>query len=307
MGHSRAASELALVGVTVLWAGTFLLIKRALPWCDPIAFVTLRFSIASIVAIAIWRSTLGQLRQPAVWKHGMILGLTYAIGFYLQTWGLQHTTIARSALFTGTFVVFVPVLQRLWWRRYPTAPEWWGALTGMIGIALLARPEAGSLNVGDWATLAGALAWSYYMGYMSYAGIETLGNIGTGALVIMQCSVTAALGVVTHLVAYAVSWPAEQFLGKFAIVWNADVVGALLYTSVLASVVTTYLQTRLQPGVSAVRVALIFALEPVIATLLGIIAHGERLRVMEALGALMIVGAAFFPILTRAEVQRDKG
>ncbi len=304
MARSRRFAELGLVGVTILWAGTFLLIKRALPWCDPIAFVTLRFGVASIVALLIWGKSLAQLGYSNGWRHGVILGVTYAIGFFLQTWGLQHTTIARSALFTGTFVVFVPLLQLSLWRRHPTSREWWGALFGMAGIALLARPEAGSLNAGDWATLGGALVWSYYMGYMSYAGIETIGKIGTGALVVMQCSVTAVLGIIFHGAAFLLGSPTENYLGKFAVGWNTDVVIAVLYTSVLASVVTTYLQTRLQPGISAARVALIFALEPVFATLLGIAVQGEQLRPLEALGAAMIVTAAMLPAVTNLRMQQ---
>jgi len=297
-------AELALVGVTMLWAGTFLLIKRALPWCDPIAFVTLRFALASVVAVVVWHASIRRRTDRHLWKHGAVLGITYAIGFFLQTWGLERTTIARSALFTGTFVVFVPILQRWIWRRHPTRREWWGAVLGMLGIALLARPEAGSLNAGDWATLGGALVWSYYMGYMSYAGIETLGSVGTGALVVIQCGVTATLGGALHLLAYGLHSADEHFLGKFAIVWNGDVVIALFYTSVLATVVTTYIQTRVQPGISAARVALIFALEPVFATILGIVAQDERLRPMEMLGASMIVTAAMLPALTAGGVRR---
>jgi drug/metabolite transporter (DMT)-like permease len=128
------------------------------------------------------------------------------------------------------------------------------------------------------------------MGYMSYAGIEQLGAMGTGMLVVLQCGITAAIGAV----AYAVG----RVHGSAPVVWNADVVIALLYTSILASVVTTYVQTRVQPGVSAARVALIFALEPVFATLLGIVVQGERLRLLEALGATFIVIAAALPSLT---------
>lgn len=288
--RTEAGKELALVGITLLWAGTFLLIKRALPYCDPIAFVALRFALATLAAVLIWRGSIGLLRNRRLLRYGIVLGVSYALGFYLQTWGLQYTTIARSAFFTGTFVVFVPLLQRILWRKHPTAPEWWGVVFGTAGIGLLSSPDAGSLNIGDVATLAGALAWSYYMGYMSYAGIEQLGAMGTGMLVVLQCGITAAIGAV----AYAVG----RVHGSAPVVWNADVVIALLYTSILASVVTTYVQTRVQPGVSAARVALIFALEPVFATLLGIVVQGERLRLLEALGATFIVIAAALPSLT---------
>lgn len=284
--------------VALLWGGTFLLIKRALPWCDPIAFVTIRFALATVAAAIVWHSKLNQLRHSLVWRHGLMLGVTYAAGFYLQTWGLLHTTIARSAFFTGTFVVFVPLLQKIVWRRHPTAREWWGVALGLIGVAFLSSPEAGSLNRGDIATLIGALIWSYYMGYLSYAGIEQLGMIGTGTLVVLQCGVTAVLGGIIHALTYAVGDGIGLSIGYFRIRWTADVVLALLYTSLIASVLTTYVQTRVQPGISAVRAALIFAMEPVFATLLGVIVQGEHLQWSEVIGALMIVSAAVIPSLT---------
>lgn len=66
----------------------------------------------------------------------------------------------------------------------------------------------------------------------------------------------------------------------------------------------TYIQTRLQPGVSATRVALIFALEPVFATLLGIVANGERLTQRETIGAAAIGAAAMLPAVVQHSQQR---
>ncbi|KXB97978.1 MAG: hypothetical protein AA908_00790 [Chlorobi bacterium NICIL-2] len=305
MERRLLGAELALVAVTLLWAGTFLFIKRALQWSDPIALVTVRFAVATVAALIVWRKSLSRLWEDRrLLRHGMVLGVTFGIGFFLQTWGLLHTTIARSAFFTGTFVVFVPLLQRLVWRRHPTAREWWGVALGIIGIALLSNPDGGSFNRGDAATLLGALAWSYYMGYMSYAGIEHLGSLGTGGLVILQCGVTAALGGVWHLAAHLLNVSDASLLGRFSITWNLDVVIAVLYTSILASVLATYIQTRLQPGVSATRIALILALEPVFATLLGIVANGERLSQRETIGAAAIVAAAMLPAVVHLSQQR---
>lgn len=239
---------------------------------------------------------------PSAARHGAWCDVWHWI--FLQTWGLLHTTIARSAFFTGTFVVFVPLLQRIVWRRHPTAREWWGVALGILGIVLLSNPDGGSFNRGDAATLLGALAWSYYMGYMSYAGIEHLGSLGTGGLVLLQCGVTAALGGVWHLAAHLLNVSDASFLGRFSITWNLDVVIAVLYTSILASVLATYIQTRLQPGVSATRVALIFALEPVFATLLGIVANGERLTQRETIGAAAIGAAAMLPAVVQHSQQR---
>lgn len=298
MRVSRLLGEFALITVALLWSGTFLLIKRALPWCDPVTFVTVRFALATLAAAIVWHSKLSQLRHTIVWRHGLVLGVTYAVGFYLQTWGLLHTTIARSAFFTGTFVVFVPLLQRIVWRRHPTAREWWGVALGLMGIAFLSSPESGSLNRGDVATLIGTLIWSYYMGYLSYAGVERLSVIGTGALVVLQCGVTAVLGGIIHTLTSVVGHDLSSSLGYLRLSWTADVIIALLYTSLFASVLATYVQTRVQPGISAVRAALIFAMEPVFATLLGVIAHGEHLHLSEVIGALMIVGAAVIPSFT---------
>jgi drug/metabolite transporter (DMT)-like permease len=298
-------AELLLVGVTLLWAGTFLFIKRALEWCDPFTLVTLRFALATVAAFVVWGTAASRVWTDRVLlRHALVLGLAYGTGFYLQTWGLLHTTIARSAFYTGTFVVFVPLMQRFVWRRHPTVREWWGVVLGITGVALLSNPDADSFNRGDLATLAGALVWSYYMGYLSYSGIERLGRLGTGALVILQCAVTTILGVLWYIATTVFPAGTNKVGGIVRVVWNVDVVVAVLYTSLLASVVATYVQTRLQPGVSATRVALIFALEPVFATALGIVAHGERLTLVETIGAAMIVAAAVLPAVVQLVNER---
>ena len=61
----RHNAELLLVAVTILWGGTFAVVKTAMVDVSPSMFVLLRFAIATVVALALWPGALRSDRLPS--------------------------------------------------------------------------------------------------------------------------------------------------------------------------------------------------------------------------------------------------
>ena len=57
---------------------------------------------------------------PGLWRDGALAAGTMAVGYALQTVGLQYTTSSRSAFITYLLVVMVPVMAAVTLRRVPT-------------------------------------------------------------------------------------------------------------------------------------------------------------------------------------------
>jgi drug/metabolite transporter (DMT)-like permease len=73
------------------------------------------------------------------------------------------------------------------------------------------------------------------------------------------------------------------------IVWSAPLVGALLFTGVIATALALVWQMRAQRHMSTARAALLLCFEPVFATITSWVWFGERLSVTQWTGAALIV------------------
>ena len=165
-------AELILLLLTVLWGGTFALIKSAIVHVSPFMFVTVRFGFASLIFLPFaWKHLKGLSAQQL--KDGFWIGFWFFIGFILQTIGLQYTTASKSAFITGTFVVFTPLAQTIIEGRPPSFVNTVGIGIVAVGIIFLSGgdrdimsvvTELGeTFNFGDFLTLLCAMSVDIYI------------------------------------------------------------------------------------------------------------------------------------------------
>src|SRR5258705_103342 len=88
---------LEMVGATLLWGATFVVIRDSVARVDPVGLVFTRFAIAGPLLLAVAVATRRRFNRMA-WIGGGIAGALGAVGFALQAAGLRHT-IARTSPF----------------------------------------------------------------------------------------------------------------------------------------------------------------------------------------------------------------
>ena len=163
MNFSLSRREAALVLVTALWGGTFLAVQVALQWASPFALVGVRFGLAATLlgAVLWWRGELRGLNRFEL-RAGLMLGVWVYLGFGLQTAGLLHIDSSQSAFLTALYVPLVPLVLWLWKRQLPTAWAWLAIGMAVAGTYALtgAHTNLASMNIGDWLTVACALAFA---------------------------------------------------------------------------------------------------------------------------------------------------
>ncbi len=281
----RWRAELILVGITLIWGGTFPVMKVAVTAVSPFLFTGLRFLLALIVLAVLWRGSFHRW-QPQTLHYGLLLGVLLAGGFLLQTVGLLFTTASRSAFITSATVVLVPLLQFFAQRRRVAVAEWIGAAVALLGLWQLTNPQFGPWNTGDILTSLSTLFWASYIVALDTVTRAAAATFSVSVqLSFLQFAVVACAGIAAHSL---ISFPSPTHVSSTA--WlSAPVVGALLYTSVLASVVAMVAQTHYQRYTTPVRATLLYSLEPLFATLLSWVLLEERLRVSEAIGGGLIL------------------
>ncbi len=277
---------IALAFCSLIWGLTFVVVKDALSASDPFTFLALRFTLGALACL-LW-SRRRVLERPTLWN-GISLGVVLFAGYAFQTFGLEHTTPSRSAFLTGLAVIGVPFVSAVLFRR---VPSWFSVVGALIAIGGLARlTDFGldqSLSRGDLLTLACAAAYALHI-----ALTERVAAQGASLpLVTVQLATVAVLSVA------AIPFGTPRFAPTPAF-W-----AAVAATGLLASALAISLQTWAQARTSAVRAAVIFSLEPVVALAASTALGREAPSASELIGGALIVGGVLVSELGAARFSR---
>ena len=153
----------------LLWSTSFPVIKIALRYAAPLELATYRFFFAALFANVYLLLKKG--KRVADMKFSpifLILGLTNALGFYLQFQGQLYTSASKTALIVNLYIVFAAIIayfllkEKLNRNRFVSLAL---ALTGMVAITThfdLSTLKSGSLR-GDLLVLGASLVWSLFI------------------------------------------------------------------------------------------------------------------------------------------------
>ncbi|HLB75660.1 MAG TPA: DMT family transporter [Candidatus Dormibacteraeota bacterium] len=271
----RVIPTVLLVGVTAIWGWTFVVVKDAIGHYPIFAFLGVRFALATLVLWLIVAALRLRIRRAGI---GLSIGLVLALSYLFQTMGLRGTSVANTGLITGLFVVFTPILDRLFFGVATGPVTWLAAGTAFAGTALLTGGAPTGLHQGDLLVLLGSVGFAFHITLLSrYAS--------AGPLVLAAWQMTAA-GV--FLTAGAVA------TGAVVIPVPRSVWPALVITGVFASAIAFWVQTYAQQRLPASRTALILTTEPAFTVFFAFLLVGERFRPVQVVGAALILGALFF-------------
>ncbi|WP_457630114.1 DMT family transporter [Oceanithermus sp.] len=265
--HLRGILILTLV--TLIWGSTFVVVKGALESFPPSLLMLLRFALGALVFLPLLPRSRGS------WLAGFELGFWAFLGYASQTIGLLYTTAGRSAFITALSVVLVPLLAGLLGRRVRPL-VWLGALASFVGVGLLAY-DGSPPNPGDFWTLITAVTYALYI----LALERHARNHDPLVLAFTQLVwLTALVG------AWALVSGDLARLPQLAVPW-----AAVLYLTLAATALTTWLMAVGQREVSAPEAAIVYSMEPVWAALFAYLVLGERLGLQGWLGGLLVVAA----------------
>jgi len=275
---NRRKADVALVGNTVIWGATFVLVKSALADVSPLVFLALRFGLATIALLLLFRR--GWTRNWIQLRWAALVGFFLFGGYLLQTFGLQFTSAPKSAFLTGLTSVLVPLLAALVYKNRPQASELLGVLIAVAGLGLMTLEgpmgsiSFASLNRGDLLTIGCAIAFAAHIVTLGHYS----GRISFEMLSISQVATAAVLGI-------SLCWWAEPP----RLVWRPAVVYAIIVTGLLATALAFTVQAWAQQHTSSTRTALIYTLEPVFAWLTSYLIVGEGLSRRATAGAALIL------------------
>jgi drug/metabolite transporter (DMT)-like permease len=292
--------------VVAVWGSTFVVIKGALADATPAAFNLIRMTLAFVLLGVAYHGAWRKIRRTHI-AAGALVGLCLAAGYQFQTIGLVRTTPSKSAFVTGLVVVLVPLFSMAPALRPPGArpPRWnafFGATLAFAGIVLITAPPAASaagsaaaflpdfssINFGDVLTLGCSISFAFHCVALGH----TSPRIPFRPLAILQvgfCALfmAASLPVIEH--------PQVHVTPRLVI--------ALIIAAALATAAAFSIQSWAQSILPTTPMALILALEPVFAWITSFVVTGERLGMVSAIGAILILaGIALTELIPQPHV-----
>ncbi|MBB3455456.1 drug/metabolite transporter (DMT)-like permease [Rhizobium sp. BK313] len=283
-----AAEWSMLLGLSVLWGGSFLFNGILVHELPLFTIVTARVALAAVALHVIVRVT-GQAmpRDRQAWAAFFGMGfLNNVIPFLLIVWGQTHIASGLASILNATTPLFAVVAAHfLTTDEKMTGNRLIGVIVGFAGVALMIGPSVlsslGSNVLAQLAVLGAAFSYSL-------AGIfgRRFRRMGLAPIIPAAGQVTAST-VLLLPVALFVDHPWTLSMPSTE-TWTA-----LAGLAVLSTAIAYVLFFRILATAGATNLMLVTFLIPVSAILLGALILGEQLQLKHFIGMAMIaVGLA---------------
>ena len=293
----RTRPELVLVAVTVLWGSTFIVTKDIVRDAPPMLYLVFRFGLAAVVMLALYGR---KIRSRQLLVDGVILGVLNSLGLVLQVLGQVFTTASKSAFITSLNTPLVPLVSFALYRTRPTPPQLVAVGLATVGLMLLTYPAGGARwNTGDLYTVGCAMFYAFTIVQIARRSprhdARPLTAVQIAAAALTFCCALALAKLCIRTIPPA-SLPEFARLEARPFVLTQRLVVEGVYMAIFCTVITFGLQTWSMARMSATHAAIVFALEPVFATVMAIGWEGSA----EWPGARGATGAAIVMIAVAA-------
>jgi drug/metabolite transporter (DMT)-like permease len=270
--------------VCLLWSSTFLFIKLGLTDIPPFTFASIRLAIA--VAVLAPLAMLSTGSRTLSQRDGSLLAVTglllLGVNYGLLFWGTQFIPSGLVAILQSGTPVLALAFGWLLKSESVTRLKLLAVTLGVAGVMIIFGTEASASGdralAGSLAVFAGSLCVA-----LAYVAVKTFGHHVPVTTVAVVQSVAgliplACLALVVEGVPQPIRWSLSSWI-------------ALLYLSVVASVVGLWLNYWLLKRMDASAMLMMGVAEVPIAIGLGAVVFGERLPAGTLLGGACVLAA----------------
>lgn len=296
--RERRLIEARIVGVMVVWAANFIVVKDVLTVMPPVAFTFLRYLLAAITLLTILRVSEGSFARPGreTLRVMVLGGLGFGVYQILWTWGLTTIPAGDSALLIAASPVLTAVIAALIGSDTLGRDKALGVVVSFLGVIVVVAAGVGLDLSGSPAgfvlTLAAAVCWALY----TAVGARFLRRQSPLVLT-TWATVGGAIVLAPPGIAQLVAPGALDHAGGSVL----QIAGAVVYSGVLAAALANVIIFNGIRMLGPTRVINIQSLVPALAVVLAFIFLGEPIQIGQVVGgAIILLGLA----LTRRAAAR---
>lgn len=279
----RLLGNLLLTLTALIWGTAFVAQRVGMESIEPLTFSAARMALAAVVvglvALAASRRERkqGRAADPARRRNtvvgGVCCGAFLASASVMQQMGLVTTTAGKAGFITAMYMLLVPVIGFVLFRRKNTWLVWLAVLMGVAGMYLLCVTESFSLTRGDALVCVCAVLFSGHI--LCCDHFAPLGNpLEISAIQFATATVLCAIA------AFALETPTWQKLASAAV--------PIAYCGLMSGGLGYTLQMVAQRYTDPTVASLLMSLESVFAAIAGALLLGERMSGRELAGCAVM-------------------
>lgn len=273
------AYKAMIVIATIIWGGTFVVMKDAVDVLEPSWLIGVRFLITSVILGAVFWKRLRASLDAATVRAGAILGALIFAAYWFQTVGLVYTTPGKNAFLTAIYCVIVPFMFWVVAKSRPTGYNIAAAIVCIVGVGLVSlSSEALSIGFGDGMTIVcGFLFAAHIVATAIFARTRDV-----IVLTVLQFLFSGILGIAVGALTEAPP-TLEAITPEF--VFN------MAYLIVFGSCVAMGFQNAALAHIPPSQAAILLSLESVFGVVFSVIFYGESVGLRLLCGFALIFAA----------------
>lgn len=282
--QSSLKNILLLLLTAMIWGSGFVAQSAGMEHVGPYTFLAARSYLGGLV-VAVFL-LLRQKGRPCgertaggrktLLLGGVCCGAALFVASALQQIGIMYTSVGKSGFLTAMYILIVPFLSLLLFRRRLPALIWVCVGLSLVGMYLLCLSGPVGFTFGDLLVLLCAVGYSVHILVIDRFSPRT-------DPVLLSCIQFFVCAILSTVPALLLEQPAPAALGS---AWVT--VG---YAGVCSSGVAYTLQVVAQRDCDPTVCSLVLCLESVFAALFGWLLLGQGLSVREALGCALMFAA----------------
>ena len=286
--------QLLLLGATIAWGSSFVVLKQTIETVPGFFVIGIRFIMAGMLVGLVFIKKIVRIDKRTL-LNGVILGVTVALAYFTQTWGLKYTTPSRNAFLTALYCIMCPFILWIFLKRPPKIYNVISAIMCIVGIGLISfsgqQAQGQNLLLGDGLTLICAVFYSLQIIF-----IDKFQGDGNDPVLLMIIQFLV-VGVILLLASACLELPVQ---GAKAYIMNLEQWLKVGYLTLVCTLFAQAAQIFGQRFTSANQTAIILSLEAVFGMVFSLIFKYEKLTV------LLVVGfAVIFVAMMISELKLD--
>lgn len=276
MGQARANRNLLLVAF--MWGTSYTFIKMAIAANMPPSVInTLRGLISAILVYIFFRKIINTMTWQE-FKIGAVCAIFNFVVVQLQSTGLKYTTPSNSSFITSIYVILLPFIAWLFFKRVPPLKIYLSIIFCLLGMIFLTGiiTTGFEFHMGDFLTLLNAIFYAFQMTYYGYATKNARPQIIAFQLGFVQA-------ICGTLYALTIDY------GKLPQINWSVAIGPVIYLGMIATFAAQVIQVTSQKYTDTVTAGLVLMTESLFASLVSVLFHVEPLTQHLIIGGSLII------------------
>ena len=288
--NKKALGNILLILTAFIWGTAFVGQRQGMEHMGPITFNACRMALAALTigtVSFVLRKRDAQKQQDMSDQSrreyrkntvigGICCGFFLTIAALFQQMGMVYTTAGKGGFITAMYILLVPVINWILFKRKSRPLVWIAVLMGIAGIYLLCVTEGLTLEKGDALVMVCPFFFAGHILCCDYF-VQRANPVELSAIQFFTVT------VLSTIMAFIVENPTWQQVAEAVvpIVWLGVLSGGIGYTFQIIA------QQYTDPTVAS----LLMSLEAVFAVLAGTVLLGERMSARELFGAAIMFAA----------------